>query len=253
MLVALICQSFSRMASSRAPHPLAGPVDIVLFENMQGDDHRDGRTHGPRRGHEAGLVACSPGELGAGLDGEVLLGVCAGVDHGVVMSTEVDPVEYEDRWVLNLHGLSVVRISIDVRLTLVLEAGWDVSPEAPARLSAGSLRADPGVLLTSEAQDVAGVLPLFGTKVLSAVAFKSGALRMVFAGGTHLNRSPNASFEAWQITEPRGWRFVSLPGGDLAVWSRYGTGEDPQDRTAKPCESATYDATGQPASLRKTA
>ncbi|WP_411158273.1 DUF6188 family protein [Streptomyces sp. CBMA29] len=29
----------------------------------------------------------------------------------------------------------------------------------------------------------------------------------------------DAAFEAWQITEPGGWRFVSLPGGALGVWS----------------------------------
>ena len=27
------------------------------------------------------------------------------------------------------------------------------------------------------------------------------------------------SFEAWQVMGPGGWRFVSLPGGELAVWT----------------------------------
>ncbi|MEU7606230.1 DUF6188 family protein [Streptomyces sp. NPDC041003] len=96
--------------------------------------------------------------------------------------TEREPLEQEDRWILNLRGLSV----------------------AP---------------LTPESQDVAAALPLFGAKVLSAVAFKYGGLRVVFDSGTHLNCAPDDSFEAWQITGPRGWRFVSLPGGDLAAWS----------------------------------
>lgn len=59
------------------------------------------------------------------------LGACDGVDHGAVMSTEVEPAEHEDRWVLNLRGLSVARISIDFRLTLALDAGWEVVLEAP--------------------------------------------------------------------------------------------------------------------------
>ncbi|WP_420713622.1 DUF6188 family protein [Streptomyces sp. WM4235] len=47
-------------------------------------------------------------------------------------------------------------------------------------------------------------------------------------GGTSRGNlsSTDASFEAWQVTEPRGWRFISLPGGDLAVWSRSGTSEN---------------------------
>nr|WSW49399.1 DUF6188 family protein [Streptomyces sp. NBC_01001] len=149
------------------------------------------------------------------------------------MSTEVEPIEHEDRWVLNLRGLSVVRISIDFRLTLVLDAGWEVVLEAPARLSTGSIHTGPGLPLTPESQDVAPALPLFGTRVLSAVVFKSGVLRMVFDNGMHLTSSADASFEAWQVTQPRGWRFISLPGGDLAVWSRFGMSENPQGQAAK--------------------
>lgn len=110
-------------------------------------------------------------------------GACDGVDHGVVMGTQVEPVEHEDRWILNLRGKSVVRISIDVRLTLVLDTGWEVVLEALARPSTGPLRTSPGLPLTPESQDVAAALPLFGAKVLSAVVFKSGALRMVFDSG----------------------------------------------------------------------
>ncbi|WP_331772765.1 DUF6188 family protein [Embleya sp. NBC_00888] len=149
------------------------------------------------------------------------------------MNPEAEPVEHEDRWVLGLRGLSVVGIRIDLRPTLVLDAGWEVVPAAPTRLSTGSLRTDPGLPLTPESQDVAAALPLFGAKVLSAVAFKSGALRMVFDSGTHLTCPSHASFAAWQITGPGGWRFVSLPGGDLAVRSGSGTGESPQYRIAK--------------------
>ncbi|WP_443062341.1 DUF6188 family protein [Streptomyces sp. NBC_00386] len=34
-----------------------------------------------------------------------------------------------------------------------------------------------------------------------------------------MNCSPDPTVEAWQVTGPTGWRFVSLPGGDLAVRS----------------------------------
>ncbi|MFD6968023.1 DUF6188 family protein [Streptomyces sp. NPDC059979] len=149
------------------------------------------------------------------------------------MRRELEPVEHEDRWVLNLRGTSVVKISIDFRLTLVLDAGWEVVLEAPARLSTGSLRTDPGLTLEPEAQDVAAALPLFGAKVVSAVVFKSGVLRMVFDSGMHLTCSADASFEAWQVTEPRGWHFTSLPGGGLAVWSGSGTSGNPHGQAAR--------------------
>ncbi|SEG76357.1 hypothetical protein SAMN05216223_11080 [Actinacidiphila yanglinensis] len=134
------------------------------------------------------------------------------------MSTGGDPREYEDRWVLDLRGLGVVRIRVDFRLTLVLDAGWEIVLEGSTRLSSGSVRADPGVVLAPESQDVAAALSLFGATVLSLVAFKSGSLRAVFDNGTRLRCPSDPSFEAWQIAGPRGWRFVSLPGGDLAVW-----------------------------------
>ncbi|MFE3412395.1 DUF6188 family protein [Streptomyces mirabilis] len=81
-------------------------------------------------------------------------------------------------------------------------------------------RCHPIVHQTPACQDVAAAPALFGAKALSAVAFKSGTLRLVFDTGHHLTCSSDPSFEAWQVTGPAGWRFVSLPGGDLAVRTR---------------------------------
>jgi hypothetical protein len=41
------------------------------------------------------------------------------------------------------------------------------------------------------------VLALLHTEVLSAVAFKSGALRIVFSNPMHLNVRPDQKYEAW--------------------------------------------------------
>ncbi|MGW7489917.1 DUF6188 family protein [Streptomyces sp. NPDC054786] len=141
------------------------------------------------------------------------------------MSTEESPVELEDRWILNLRGMSVTKISVDFRLVLVLNSDWEIALETPVNLSHGTVHASPSVLLKPESQDVAAALALFGAKVLSAVAFKSGTLRLVFDTGHHLSCSSDPSFEAWQVTGPAGWHFVSLPGGDLAVWARSGASE----------------------------
>ncbi|MER5386055.1 DUF6188 family protein [Streptomyces sp. NPDC002688] len=141
------------------------------------------------------------------------------------MSTEESPVEHEDWWVLNLRGMSVTKISVDYRLVLALDSDWEVALEAPVNLSHGIVHANPSLLLKPESQDVAAALALFGANVLSAVAFKSGTLRIVFDTGHHLSCSSDPSFEAWQVTGPTGWRFASLPGGGLAVWSGSGTSE----------------------------
>ncbi|MFE3271170.1 DUF6188 family protein [Streptomyces sp. NPDC059215] len=148
-------------------------------------------------------------------------------------STEADPVERDDRWILNLRGWGVAGITVDYRLTLALDEGWEVVLETPVRLSSGSAHVSSGVLLVPETQDVAAALPLFGMKVFSAVAFKSGTLRMVFEEGTHLTCPTDAAFEAWQITGPGGWRFVSLPGGGLGVWSASAANENPQGRSVE--------------------
>jgi hypothetical protein len=135
------------------------------------------------------------------------------------MANAPAPTAHEDRWILPLRGLSVTQINIDFRLTLVLESGWEVSLEGPAQLSTGPLHLGSALPLLPERQEVAPALALFGTSVLSSVAFRSGALRMVFDTGAHLNCAADPSFEAWQATGPHGWRFVSAPGGDLGVWS----------------------------------
>ncbi|MFI2411919.1 DUF6188 family protein [Streptomyces sp. NPDC018947] len=111
--------------------------------------------------------------------------------------------------------------------------GGDVVLETPARLSSGPAHSNTGVLLVPETQDLAAALPLFGTKVVSAVAFKFGTLRMVFQDGTHLTCPTDAAFEVRQITGPGGWRFVSLPGGDLGVWSVSAANENPQGWSAE--------------------
>lgn len=53
------------------------------------------------------------------------------------MSTDESPVEHEDRWVLNLRGMSVTKISVDFRLVLALDSDWEVAWEAPVNLSHG--------------------------------------------------------------------------------------------------------------------
>jgi len=54
--------------------------------------------------------------------------------------------------------------------------------------------------------------------VVSAVALKTGALRLVFDTGSQLRVPKDDGFEAWNARGPGSILVVSLPGGELAVW-----------------------------------
>jgi hypothetical protein len=93
--------------------------------------------------------------------------------------------ELDDRWILGLRGSPVVSVSQPSEyqgFVLMLYCGAGLTIRGPAHLTYGPATA-PGV----------GPLPdqewqrLVGATVVSAIAFKSGALRVVFSTGHHLN------------------------------------------------------------------
>jgi hypothetical protein len=125
--------------------------------------------------------------------------------------------ERYDRWILPFRGLTVTQIQVDFAFGLSFDDVGAVRISSMAILK--WVRVDgEAVELDPERQDVAAALPLFNTEVLSAVAFKSGALRIVFDNGRLLKVDPDPQYEAWTANGPGGMLVVSLPGGDLAVW-----------------------------------
>jgi hypothetical protein len=63
------------------------------------------------------------------------------------------------------------------------------------------------------------VLALLDRAVSRVVAFKDGRLSLAFDGGWKIEVPGGAQFEAWTLTGPNGLLVVSIPGGDLAVWT----------------------------------
>jgi Family of unknown function (DUF6188) len=127
--------------------------------------------------------------------------------------------EHDDRWILPFRGLTVTQIQVDFRFGLNLEGVAEVHINSTATLGWVNRAARPDELeLDPESQDVAAGLALFNTEVKSAVAFKSGGLRMVFGDGYLLRVRPDPRYEAWTANGPNGMLIVSLPSGDLAVW-----------------------------------
>lgn len=96
--------------------------------------------------------------------------------------------DLEDRWLLPFRGLTVTQVVVDFEFGLILggDARLSIATTAELGWAARGERSD-SVELHPERQDVAAGLDLFNTSVLSAVAFKSGGLRLVFDDG-HLLR-----------------------------------------------------------------
>lgn len=67
---------------------------------------------------------------------------------------------------------------------------------------------------------------LVGLDVVESVADDSGALRMAFEDGSLIQVPADDAYEAWNVSGPRGALVVSMPGGELAIWSAQ---NDPDD------------------------
>ncbi|MET9885211.1 DUF6188 family protein [Streptomyces sp. NPDC006430] len=88
-----------------------------------------------------------------------------------------------DRWLIGLRGtpvLAVRRTEAALSVTFADEVVLTVA--GPALLTEGPATAPGAAAVTGD-----GWGRLVGSTVLSAVAFKSGALRLVFSTGHHLN------------------------------------------------------------------
>ncbi|MEV0144769.1 MULTISPECIES: DUF6188 family protein [unclassified Nonomuraea] len=138
--------------------------------------------------------------------------------YRMVEATEL--VELEDRWLLPYRGMRVTQVQVSHQLTLLLDGEAQVDLETEAVLSEDSPRASDAVTsrLVPERQEVAPALALFGATVLSAVAFKSGALQLVFDSGMHLDVQPDPRYEAWSVHGPASVHLVCQPGGGVAMW-----------------------------------
>jgi len=128
--------------------------------------------------------------------------------------------ELHDRWLLPFRGLTVTQVQVDFAFGLNFDDKGAVRISNAATLSWVDRGQRPErVTLDPERQDVVPGLALFNAEVLSAVAFKSGTLRLVFGDGHVLTVKPDPQHEAWIATGPDKMLIVGLPGGDLAVWS----------------------------------
>lgn len=137
----------------------------------------------------------------------------------------VELVEHEDRWVVPLAGGAVAQCRVDYAFTLIVDGAcgsFELRIEQPFELRGVdgrpallSWEGDPTVL--------APALAVLHAEVDVALAFKDGRLELRFGDGGSLRVPASEEFEAWTLVGPLGLRLVSMPGGELAVWSSDGS------------------------------
>lgn len=126
--------------------------------------------------------------------------------------------ELDDRWWLGLRGSTVESVTAsDYQIVVTFSGGSALMIGGRAELD----QHDQPALRFNGEEPVAGsdVLRLIPSAlVVSAVAFKTGALRLVFDTGTKLRIPFDPHYEAWQLSGPTGRTWVSLPGGGLSLF-----------------------------------
>lgn len=142
-------------------------------------------------------------------------------------------VDAKDRWLVPLDGCAVVQCRIDHAFTLVIDSGRDsfeVRIEQPFEVLG---QVDGGQPVSLSLEDgpaaLAPGLSVLHAALEGASALKDGRLELRFADGRWLHVPASEAFEAWSLVGPDGLRLISLPGGELAVWSP-GSSADARDR-----------------------
>ena len=119
---------------------------------------------------------------------------------------------------LGLSGKRLQSLELENTLVLQLSDMYFVVVSSPLVVE----REGGNAFLSTEEDDedaFAPVRELIGQNVRAAIADPSGALEMTFDGGAHLHVGADPEYEAWNVSGPAGALIVSMPGGELAVWT----------------------------------
>ncbi|MEY2430378.1 MAG: hypothetical protein QOC92_103 [Acidimicrobiaceae bacterium] len=132
-------------------------------------------------------------------------------------------VEATDCWLVPMVGRTVTQCRLDYAFSLVVAGDVDdsyyVTIEQPFTLrmpgGGGEMVFEP----EGDPVRMAPALRVLRQDVERVVAFKDGRLELTFADGSILRVPVGEDYEPWNIVGPAGFRIVSLPGGELAIWS----------------------------------
>jgi len=145
------------------------------------------------------------------------------------MTNDHQPEEQDDRYVLPLWGRSVSRCYVDYGFGLCFYVdgpSTEIRIEGRMRLvknGHAQVMIDPGPGTGPDPRALGPLLILFGKTVISAHAFKNGALNILFEDDLLLQVDPGEKYEPWEISANNGLKLVSTPGGKLAYWKPSGS------------------------------
>jgi hypothetical protein len=130
-------------------------------------------------------------------------------------------VEAADHWLVPMTGRTVTQCRLDYAFSLVVAdepaGSFEVRIEQPFTVAShgDELTLDP----EGDPVLMAPALRVLRQDVEQAIAFKDGRLELTFGDGAVLRVPVGEDHEPWNIVGPAGLRIVSLPGGELAIWS----------------------------------
>lgn len=126
-------------------------------------------------------------------------------------------VEEDDRWVLPLASRSIDQCCIDYAVTFRCSGAVEVRIEGDIDLQ---LPGEPerSLQLSNDAPDFSDALRFLRLSIVKGYALKTGDLWLTFDTGASLHVGGGMEFEPWEIAGPNGFRVVSVPGRELAIW-----------------------------------
>ena len=121
---------------------------------------------------------------------------------------------------LKLSGKLVSEIRVEFMVTMRIgersEFELQIEGDIELSLSSGSISRIASEEYDAQTQQLES---LKGAVIRSSTADESGALTLGLDSGATLRVPSDSDYEAWNVAGPGGYRVVSLPGGELAIWS----------------------------------
>jgi hypothetical protein len=124
-----------------------------------------------------------------------------------------------DHLVVPVAGAIVELVCVDYAVTYHLSATngmWELRLESAFVVTSNGAER---LVVPGSGANLSAALDVLRAEVVEAVAYKDGALRVSCSDGIEVAAPPDEGYEAWTLTGPLGARLVSLPGGEVAVWS----------------------------------
>lgn len=119
---------------------------------------------------------------------------------------------------LGLSGKSVVSQQIEYAVAMYLTDGYFIRLDGPFTL----LLHDRRIVITPDSDPPEVFDPvrdLVGQVVTESVVDESGVLSLSFDTDVRIVSVPDGHYESWTMAGPNGEMVVSMPSGELAIWT----------------------------------